>query len=53
MNPLANRSDYYHGELATRDVYEVERQCFDRFGTVTCQSCRSGYLPSGGALYFG
>jgi len=54
MNPPAKRSEYYYGELATCDICEVEKQCFDRFGMVTCQACQTEYLPSGGGvLYFG
>jgi len=54
MNPPAKRSEYYYGELATCEICEVEQQCFDRFGMVTCQACQAEYLPSGGGvLYFG
>ncbi|MDS0281373.1 hypothetical protein [Haloarcula onubensis] len=54
LNPPTNSSDYYYGERATCDICEVEQQCFDRFGMVTCQACQSEFLPAGGGvLYFG
>ena len=54
MNTSTERSEFYYGELATCEICEVEQQCFDRFGMVTCQACQTEYLPSGGGvLYFG
>ena len=54
LNPPNNRSKYYYGQRATCEICEVEQQCFERFGLVTCQSCQTELLPSGGGvLYFG
>ncbi|WP_262176134.1 hypothetical protein [Haloarcula laminariae] len=54
MSSPAKRSEYYYGERATCEICEVEQQCFDRFGMVTCRACQAEYLPSGGGvLYFG
>ncbi len=54
MNTPTKRSEFYYGELATCEICEVEKQCFDRFGMLTCQACQTEYLPSGGGvLYFG
>jgi len=54
LNPPDNRPDYYYGTQATCEICEVEQQCFDRFGMVTCRACQTEYLPSGGGvLYFG
>jgi hypothetical protein len=54
LNPPDNRPEYYYGERATCELCEVEQQCFDRYGMVTCRSCQTEFLPSGGGvLYFG
>lgn len=48
------QSEYYYGEQATCELCEVEKQCFDRYGMITCQACQTEFLPSGGFnLYTG
>lgn len=45
---------YRYGKQAECELCGSVRQCVDRYGLVTCQTCQSEYLPStGGVLYRG
>jgi hypothetical protein len=53
LNRPNQTHEYWHGRWVECELCQTEQQCFDRYGLVTCQTCHTEFLPSGGVLYRG
>jgi len=42
---------YQYGKRVECELCQTVQRCADRYGMVTCQTCQTEFLPSGGLLY--